>query len=250
MNIGGVYKIINKVNNKYYVGSTSNFKKRWNQHIKLLNRNKHKNDYLQNVWNKYGEKSFEFIVVEYTDVNLVKIIEQKYLDIAEKEQDKSYNLNFNSLGGCLSEYSKEKIKQNKIKYWQDFEKRKSLGVKLKNKIALNTEYRKTMSDRTKLFFKDSKNRKRLSETMKTFHSLPETKRRWSELNSGLKNPLSDKTVYRFFNKKTGNREFCTRYELRTNPKYFSENLSQSGVAQLCLGKFPSYKGWIIDTLQS
>ena len=39
--ISGIYKIINKVNGKYYVGSAKNIRGRWNGHKHLLNRNIH-----------------------------------------------------------------------------------------------------------------------------------------------------------------------------------------------------------------
>lgn len=244
MNIGGVYKIINKINNKYYVGSTSNFKKRWNQHIKLLNRNKHKNDYLQNAWNKYGKNAFEFIVVEYTDVNLIKIIEQRYLDITKTEKEKCYNLNYKANGGELSEYSKQKIKLSKLEYWEDVEKRKLQSEKLK--IATSSQSaRFERSIRAKKYFSLEENRKHQSNLRKNYLSVPENKEKIKKQNTGLNNPMSDKQKYNFYNKKTGSKEYCTRYEIRTNPKYLDEKLSQSGIAQLCLGKFISYKNWII-----
>jgi len=248
MNIG-IYKIINTVNDKYYVGSSTNIERRWREHIKLLNHNRHHNEHLQHAWNKYGHDSFRFVIIQNTSNSLVKITEQKYLNIAKSDPDKSYNLNYDANGGEISEYSKEKIKQNKIVYWQNFEKRKLLSDKLKTKISSDLEYKKRISERTKMFYSNAENRKKASDIKKKFHSIPENKKRWSKLNSGLNNPLADKTQYHFFNRKTGDVEFCTRYELRINQKYIYQNLSQSGIAQLCLGKFSSYKGWIIDNVQ-
>lgn len=60
----GIYKIINIVNNKFYIGSTVNTKRRRARHFSELRTNKHNNKYLQTAWNKYGESSFIFIVVE------------------------------------------------------------------------------------------------------------------------------------------------------------------------------------------
>ena len=104
----GIYKIINKINKKYYVGSTSNFKKRWAEHKRKLKSNKHVNDHLQSAWNKYGEHAFDFTIVE-TDVADLMKVEQTYLDIAIQEQSNCYNLKFCSSGGLLSEYSKQKL---------------------------------------------------------------------------------------------------------------------------------------------
>ena len=60
----GIYKIINVVNNKFYVGSAVDLKRRKTRHFSELRNNKHSNGRLQNSWNKYGEQAFVFVVVE------------------------------------------------------------------------------------------------------------------------------------------------------------------------------------------
>lgn len=60
----GIYKIINVVNNKFYVGSTVNLRKRKSRHFSELRTGKHKNRHLLAAWNKYGEQAFVFVVVE------------------------------------------------------------------------------------------------------------------------------------------------------------------------------------------
>ena len=96
--ISGIYKIVNKVNGKYYVGSASNIQKgytsRWSKHKCYLRNNKHPNQHLQNAWNKYGEKAFDFIIVKEVSVGNLMMEEQVYLDHAEKDQLNTYNLCF------------------------------------------------------------------------------------------------------------------------------------------------------------
>ena len=60
----GIYKIINVVNNKFYVGSAVNFSKRKTRHWWALRSQRHANKHLQSAWNKYGEQSFVFVIVE------------------------------------------------------------------------------------------------------------------------------------------------------------------------------------------
>jgi group I intron endonuclease len=60
----GIYKIINVVNNKFYVGSAVNLRKRKSRHFSELRTGKHKNRHLLAAWNKYGEQAFVFVVVE------------------------------------------------------------------------------------------------------------------------------------------------------------------------------------------
>lgn len=60
----GIYKIINVVNNKFYIGSAVNFSRRKARHFSELRHNKHNNRWLQASWNKHGEAAFVFAVVE------------------------------------------------------------------------------------------------------------------------------------------------------------------------------------------
>jgi group I intron endonuclease len=59
-----IYKIINVVNNKFYVGSAVDFEKRKARHLWRLRRGDHANKHLQAAWGKYGEQSFVFAVVQ------------------------------------------------------------------------------------------------------------------------------------------------------------------------------------------
>ena len=60
----GIYKIINIVNNKFYVGSAVNLSRRRARHFSELRNNRHSNGKLQNSWNKHGESAFTFVIVE------------------------------------------------------------------------------------------------------------------------------------------------------------------------------------------
>lgn len=60
----GIYKIINVMNNKFYVGSAENFTRRKRVHWWQLRRGTHGNKHLQAAWLKYGEDSFKFLIVE------------------------------------------------------------------------------------------------------------------------------------------------------------------------------------------
>lgn len=64
MNTPVIYKIRNVVNQKFYVGSTTNKRERFRNHRKLLRRGVHHCKHLQAAWNKYGEECFVFEVVE------------------------------------------------------------------------------------------------------------------------------------------------------------------------------------------
>ncbi len=59
-----IYRIRNVVNAKFYIGSTTNKKVRFNTHRRQLRSGKSHNPHLQNAWNKYGEDAFKFEVIE------------------------------------------------------------------------------------------------------------------------------------------------------------------------------------------
>jgi group I intron endonuclease len=154
----GVYKIINLINNKIYIGSSTNekggFKDRINTHIRLLNRNTHPNKHLQSAWNKYGEDNFEFKVIEVVK-GKEKIIEreQYYID---------------SCG----------VIDNKIGYNKSPIANSQLGFKHSN------ETKKKMSDSAKIYSNEIS--KRMKE-LRTGQTLSETtKKKISEKLTGLK----------------------------------------------------------------
>lgn len=76
----GVYKILNLITNKFYIGSSSDVKHRWSIHKSGLKKNTHHSKILQNAWNKYGEQNFIFEVVELCEVNRIQEREQFYID--------------------------------------------------------------------------------------------------------------------------------------------------------------------------
>lgn len=59
-----IYKIINAINNKFYIGSAVKFTRRKATHLRMLRAGRHSNKHLQAAWDKYGEAAFVFAVVE------------------------------------------------------------------------------------------------------------------------------------------------------------------------------------------
>ena len=76
----GIYQIRCRENGKIYVGSTVDLQARWRSHRRDLDNGVHVNPHLQSAWNRYGEKSFEFSVLEYVDENRLLVTEQLWID--------------------------------------------------------------------------------------------------------------------------------------------------------------------------
>lgn len=95
---GVIYIIRNTINNKFYLGSTTNFKDRKRRHLQDLRREDHHNMHLQNAYKKYGEEAFEFqIKYESEDI---KADEQRELD--NLDWLVAYNLSPHAVGGDMN----------------------------------------------------------------------------------------------------------------------------------------------------
>jgi len=104
----GIYKITNTINNKCYIGSSVNIRKRCREHILKLLSKTHSNSYLQNSFCKYGECSFNFEVLEEV-LDLTQLLQREGYFITSLNAD--YNLaSLDYLGKkTLSEETKKKI---------------------------------------------------------------------------------------------------------------------------------------------
>ena len=83
----GVYAIVNRLNGKFYIGSTiRKFRKRFQCHKTELNKGMHHSQHMQRAWDKYGQDVFAFIVVEcVAEKNDVLAREQYYIDTLKPE---------------------------------------------------------------------------------------------------------------------------------------------------------------------
>lgn len=224
----GIYKIINKINGNYYVGSATNFLRRWKEHKRKLNKNIHHNLHLQSAWNKYGESNFLFEVVEKINEKIVgkfnrKLmdLEQKYLNLAKEEKLSGID-NYNISYDCKSLMLGKKHKPTTL-------------VKMSNSKlgSKNPFFNKKHTNTTKQNLSDIKRNQKLYGY----------KNPW--FNQGYKqlaenNPNYNKTIFNFLNIKTNKKFSGTKYEIR---KLY--NLNQTNLDKLIRNKIKHYKGWIV-----
>jgi group I intron endonuclease len=159
----GIYLIKNTINNKLYVGSAVNIDKRWKEHKRYLNRGKHHSILLQRAWDKYGEQTFKFeILEEVSNPEHLLAYEQVYLDYYKSyECDRGYNIHKvagSPLGMKLSQETKQKLREiNTGKKLSEEHKQKLREAKIGLK----------RSEETKRKIKETKTGKKLSEETKT-----------------------------------------------------------------------------------
>lgn len=149
--ITGIYKIVCKINNKIYIGSSDDITRRWRDHKSKLNCDKHHSKYLQNCWNLYGSDNFEFVILEIIeDIGILLIKEQEYIDNLETTNpDNGFNVAKNTFalfkGRKHSEKSKsiQSIKNSGVNHWAYgkhlSEEHKLLISNVKRKIPITEE---------------------------------------------------------------------------------------------------------------
>lgn len=100
MNKAGIYCIQNKIDGKCYIGKSVNIPKRWKEHRALLRKGQHHNKHLQMAWNRYGEESFRFEVLEYANFEELGDLEIAYIS-KYKAFEEGYNFTMGGEGGLL-----------------------------------------------------------------------------------------------------------------------------------------------------
>lgn len=231
--ISGIYKIVNKINGKYYIGSSRDVLKRWNNHKSTLRRKIHKSPHLQSAWNKYGELNFNFVIVENCDVDKLLIIEQKYLDVLVSQRNICYNTSYVAerpmIGIKHSDKTKSKISDSVNNYYKkgysSWNKGKCLSQAHRNKIS-ETRIMKQIkpSDRQRLL------QSNMVKGEKNYF--------YGKHLTGSRNGRYISTKLEFYNQYTRECFIGSRYEF-----IIKFNLEGGNVCNLIKRKISHVKGW-------
>lgn len=132
----GIYKIINKINGRIYIGSAKRFKTRWSQHTSSLRGQKHQNKFLQADFNKCGEEAFVFEVIEVTE-NKTKeerlMIEEGYIKQYYDKGNNCYNLCDRAISREGNPSKDPEATRNKLRGKVPWNKGKHTGIEPWNK---------------------------------------------------------------------------------------------------------------------
>lgn len=110
--ISCIYKIINKINNYFYIGQTCDFKYRVYAHLSSFRRCKHSNQKFQNAFNKYGEENFVFEVLLYCEPFELTRYEQFFVNTLNPEYNICKECVDSTKGTKLSDETKRKISES------------------------------------------------------------------------------------------------------------------------------------------
>ena len=102
---GFIYKITNKENGKFYIGSTIDMTKRKREHFRQLKKGEHHCFHLQRAYEKYGKESFELTYkeIEVDNEDKLRLLEERYINYCWKS-GKLYNVSKKGCGGDLISY--------------------------------------------------------------------------------------------------------------------------------------------------
>lgn len=136
-----IYKVVNKINGKVYIGFDSNWPNRQRQHIynsncKSTKYRKHKNFKIYHAFRKYGVDNFEWQIV-YQSQDRLHTLEMEQFFIKDHDSFKcGYNMTYGgegSIGKTQSEVNKKKqselrTKMNLCSRWYNNGKKNSFSV--------------------------------------------------------------------------------------------------------------------------
>lgn len=102
----GIYGIRNTKNGKWYIGQSIDIPLRKTVHFSYLRNNRHCNTHLQLSFNKHGESSFVFLILEEVAENMMDVREQILIQYYESTNP-DYGYNIESGGHAIKHHSSE-----------------------------------------------------------------------------------------------------------------------------------------------
>ena len=97
MEVSAIYGIVCVPTQKVYVGSAKVVRIRFAEHRRTLRRGSHFNPPLQNAWNKYGEESFRFDVIEIVEPENLLARESEIIAL-RRSANRRFGFNINPTG--------------------------------------------------------------------------------------------------------------------------------------------------------
>lgn len=126
----GIYVITNLINNKIYIGETTNLESRLIEHLRRLLSKRHVNEHLQNAVTLYGIENFKFEILEFCECSDTKKREHFWVvHLHALDKDKGYNIkptdpnkiNLRSHETSRKIYETKKRKAQERGYWHSKE---------------------------------------------------------------------------------------------------------------------------------
>jgi len=128
----GIYGFRNSINGKWYIGQSVNIKERIRAHKAALNSSYHNNEHFLRAWKKYGESSFDVLILEECNQDMLDKRETAWIGYY-KSNIREFGYNLLSGGGNLKRHSDESKRKLSIKL--KGRKGKPLSEETKRKLS-------------------------------------------------------------------------------------------------------------------
>lgn len=161
--ISCVYEIRNTVTGKHYVGSAVNFKNRKREHLTSLSKGSHHNRFLQRAFDKYGEGSFVFSVLELVDDKSKLIEREQFWMDSTSPQYNIAQVAGSTLGVRFSDEAKANVSRAVVRALEDPEVRKKIGDASRARFE-SEDYKSKITAIQKGFVQSEESRKKRSVT--------------------------------------------------------------------------------------
>lgn len=107
MNIYSIYKVVNQINGKVYIGFTKDYKQRIRQHKKSITNPKYKSKF-HNALRKYGWDNFVWdIIFQSKDENYCKSIMEPHFIVEHNSRERGYNITMGGEGALGLKHDKD-----------------------------------------------------------------------------------------------------------------------------------------------
>lgn len=221
MQTSGIYRIVNLVTGKLYIGLSTDIFGRLRQHLSDLRNGSHHNAHLQRAFILHGEGSFEFEVLELCDAEELSQREQFYIsEYRSYDPNFGYNKTYGGEFGSHTEETRKRISSSHANVSGQNNPRYGVSMSEETKIKISVSLRgRSKSDVTK---------QKIGEANKGKVRTAEQRRRYSEANSGENHPqakLSDVDKIAIRNSTLSTKELCEIYGVTKSTIYRARKLN-------------------------
>ncbi|HEL2592474.1 TPA: GIY-YIG nuclease family protein [Streptococcus suis] len=238
--MGYIYRIECRATNRRYYGQSMSINRRFDDHKYKLRHNQHYSEEMQSDFNKYGECSFSFVVIEEVQDDVLDERERFWIT----NDRHVYNIeNGGRWTKELAESTKQKIGANAKKNYSRVKERLNSPESIKKRSISNTGKKRSIEFREKM---SELGKKRIG-TKNSFYGQQhseETKRKISEANrggtGGGKKPIPIVAIHL----ENGERREFTSIEEATKDIF----RAKSSIYQVLRGEKKSYKGYTFKKL--
>jgi group I intron endonuclease len=160
-----IYAIVNNVTRDMYVGSAVAVNRRWNAHRNLLAKQCHYNLRLQRAYSKYGNKAFDWEIVQFVDDKTQLIDREQFWINFFAPKYNGRPIANSPLGTKASSETRAKMSASAKKRGFTEEHKQNISLAKKGVSTVTNAQRKLLSERAKTRVFSAEERAKISTSL-------------------------------------------------------------------------------------